>query len=169
MILANVASRDDGHSVPGAVRGAVARPPPLPPILLHESAHDEKTSWTELCFDTPQESDALIRWLRSALFVAVAVWGIVLAAADYRTGVLGGSFIHGPLLVFHEAGHFVFRLFGEWVMVLGGTLGQLVMPAVMLVALLCKTCDPFGAAVAFWLFGVSLLDIAPYVYDGPYP
>lgn len=104
-------------------------------------------------------------WLRAALIAAFAVWGIVLAFLDHRTGALGSSVIHGPLLIFHEAGHFVFRLGGEWMMVLGGTLGQLIMPALMMGALLCKNRDPFGAALAFWLFGVSLLDIAPYVYD----
>ena len=28
---------------------------------------------------------------------------------DYRDGEPGSSFIHAPLLVFHEAGHVIFR------------------------------------------------------------
>jgi hypothetical protein len=55
--------------------------------------------------------------------------------------------------------------FGEWLTVLGGTLGQLLMPAIMLFALLVKNRDPFGASVALWLLGVSLLDVAPYMFD----
>jgi len=59
----------------------------------------------------------------------------------------------------------VFRLFGQWIMVLGGTLGQLIMPAILGGALLFKNRDPFGASIGLWFFGVSLLDIAPYMYD----
>ena len=80
-------------------------------------------------------------------------------------GEIMGSFIHAPLLIFHEAGHVVFRLFGQWVAVLGGTLGQLLMPAILGGALLWKNRDPFGAAIGLWLFGVSVLDVAPYMYD----
>ena len=78
---------------------------------------------------------------------------------------MGTSFLHGPLLVFHEAGHVLFRLFGEWMMFLGGTLGQLLMPAIIVVAFLWKNRDPFGAAVGLWLLGASLLDVAPYMFD----
>jgi hypothetical protein len=71
--------------------------------------------------------------------------------------------------VFHEAGHVLFRLFGEWMMFLGGTLGQLLMPALIVAAFLWKNRDPFGAAVGLWLLGVSLLDVAPYMYDALEP
>ena len=43
------------------------------------------------------------------------------------------------------------------------------MPAIMAGALLIKNRDPFGAAVGLWLFGVSMLDIAPYIYDALHP
>jgi hypothetical protein len=49
--------------------------------------------------------------------------------------------------------------------VAGGTLGQLIMPAILCGALLVTHRDPFGAAIGLWLFGVSLLDVAPYLYD----
>jgi hypothetical protein len=88
---------------------------------------------------------------------------------DYRTGEMGESFLHRPILVFHEAGHIVFMPLGHWVMVLGGALGQLIMPAVLAGALLIKNRDPFGAAVGLWFLGVSVLDIAPYMYDALQP
>ena len=59
--------------------------------------------------------------------------------------------------------------FGHWVMVLGGTLGQLIMPAIMAGALLIQNRDPFGASAGLWLLGVSLLDVAPYAYDALQP
>ena len=107
--------------------------------------------------------------MRVAPLVAFALWGAPLAWIVYCEGEIMNSFIDGPLLVFHEAGHLVFRLFGEWVSVLGGTLGQLLMPAVLGVALLWKNRDPFGAAIGLWLFGVAMLDVAPYMYDALEP
>lgn len=118
-----------------------------------------------LLWHVPRQVDATAFKLRVALLVFFAAWGLRLSWMDYRVGELGGSFIHGPLLVFHEAGHVIFRPFGEWLTVLGGTLGQLLMPAILGGALLWKNRDPFGGAVGLWLFGVSLLDIAPYMYD----
>ena len=108
-------------------------------------------------------------WGRAALLALFAIWGCRLIWMDYRSGEIGSSFLHGPLLVFHEAAHVIFRLFGEFLTILGGTLGQLLMPAVLCGALLLKNRDPFGAAIGGWLLGVSLLDVAPYVYDALHP
>ncbi|MEI6732940.1 MAG: hypothetical protein WCK94_03165 [Comamonadaceae bacterium] len=113
--------------------------------------------------------DPITFWPRLALLTAFAVWGVVLIAQDYRTGEIGSSFLHRPLLIFHEAGHVVFRLLGQWMMVLGGSLGQLLMPAILGGALLLKNRDPFGASIGLWFFGVSLLDLAPYMYDALNP
>jgi hypothetical protein len=113
--------------------------------------------------------DPVVFWPRLALLAAFAFWGVVLIAQDYRTGEIGASFLHRPLLIFHEAGHVVFRLLGHWMMVMGGSLGQLLMPAILGGALLIKNRDAFGAAIGLWFFGVSLLDIAPYMYDALHP
>jgi hypothetical protein len=107
--------------------------------------------------------------LHLALWLGFLVWGLHLIGLDYRSGEIGGSFIHGPLLIFHEAGHVLFRPFGHFVSVLGGTLGQLLMPALISGAFLWKNRDPFGAAIGLWLFGVSLLDVAPYMFDALQP
>jgi len=117
----------------------------------------------------PERVDVTGWWLRVALLAGFLVWGVYLVTRDYRTGELGQSFIHGPLLVFHEAGHVLFMPLGEWMTVLGGTLGQLLMPALLAAALLLKNRDPFGAAIGLWLFGVSLLDVAPYMFDALHP
>ena len=34
-----------------------------------------------------------------------------------------------------------------------------------MIAFLWKNRDPFGAALGLWLLGVSLLDVAPYMFD----
>lgn len=130
---------------------------------------DSRNSIVDLLFHTPERIEPVAFWSRVALLVGFAIWGMVLIAQDYRTGEMGTSFIHRPLLIFHEAGHFVFRLFGEWIMVMGGTLGQLVMPSILAGALLIKNRDPFGASIGLWFVGVSMLDIAPYMYDALHP
>ncbi|MES2951024.1 MAG: zinc ribbon domain-containing protein [Pseudomonadota bacterium] len=138
-------------------------------VSTPEVADDERPSLRELLFHTPAHMDPITFWPRVAMLIGFAVWGCVLIAQDYRTGELGSSFIHRPLLIFHEAGHVVFMLLGHWMMVLGGSLGQLIMPAILGGALLIKNRDPFGASIGLWLLGVSLLDLAPYMYDSLHP
>ena len=122
-----------------------------------------------LLFHVPERVDPIVFWGRAFLLGLFALWGLRLIAMDYRTGELGESFLHGPLLIFHEAGHVIFSFFGEFVTIFGGTLAQLLLPAIMIGAFLWRNRDPFGAAIATWLFGVSLLDIAPYIYDALNP
>lgn len=119
----------------------------------------------DLLWHVSERVDATRWWLRAALLVGFAIWGLQLIALDHREGEIAASFLHAPLVVFHEAGHVIFGLFGEWLGVLGGTLGQLLMPALLGAALLLRNRDPFGAAIGLWFVGVSLLDVAPYMYD----
>src|ERR1043165_177575 len=86
-------------------------------------------------------------WCRAVLLALFAVWGLRLIVLDYETGEMMSSFLHGPLLVFHEAGHVIFGFLGEFIMVFGGSFAQLLMPAIMAGALLLKNRDPFGAAI----------------------
>jgi hypothetical protein len=148
--------------------GSVARPAPHVPD--DELAPPEgEPGWTALLTHVPDRVDAMRFWLRAVILAGLALWSWALIGMDYRTGEMGESFLHRPILVFHEAGHIVFMPLGHWVMVLGGALGQLIMPAVLAGALLIKNRDPFGAAVGLWFLGVSVLDIAPYMYDALQP
>jgi hypothetical protein len=129
----------------------------------------DEPGWTALLTHIPDRVDSLQFWARVLLLVGLVIWSWSLIGMDYRSGEMGESFLHRPLLVFHEAGHVIFMLLGHWVMVLGGTLGQLIMPGVLAGALLVKNRDPYGAAVGLWFFGVSLMDVAPYMYDALQP
>ena len=137
--------------------------------MLEEAISERASGVWALLTHVPERVDAIRFWGRVALFAFFAIWGLYLISLDHRTGDIGASFIHRPLLIFHEAGHVIFRLFGEWMMVAGGTLMQLIMPLVLGGALLLKNRDPFGASIGLWLFGVSILDVAPYVYDAKVP
>ena len=149
----------------GVILARVGTAPPRRELAAEPQSAGERQGLGAWLWQVPDQVDATAFKVRVALLAIFALWGLRLCWLDYRDGEIMQSFIHLPLLIFHEAGHVVFHLFGEWVGVLGGTLGQLVMPAILCAALLWKNRDPFGAAIGLWLVGVSVLDVAPYMYD----
>jgi hypothetical protein len=74
------------------------------------------------------------------------------------------GFMHGSLLVFHEAGHVLFMPFGEFVMVLGGSLFQLMVPGFFIGYFLWRR-DVFAACFAGLYLAASLADVAVYIAD----
>lgn len=74
--------------------------------------------------------------------------------------------VHNVNLVFHEAGHILFGLFGNnTLMVLGGSLNQLLIPFIVFAAFFYKR-DRAGAAFALlWFFG-NFIDVSIYMADG---
>jgi hypothetical protein len=113
----------------------------------------------------PEVSKA--NWIaRAATFAVFLLWTLwIWRDSDIRAGESGSHFLHMILLPFHEAGHVIFRWFGQFIMTLGGTLGQHLMPIVLGGALLIRRRDPFGAAIFFWLLGFSVIDMSVYMYD----
>ncbi len=101
---------------------------------------------------------------RAALYLVLLIWGGRLMTSSIQSNYVGESFLHLINLPFHEAGHVIFSLFGRFLQYLGGTLGQWLVPFIVLCAFLAKG-NPFGAAVGLWWLGESFLDIAPYMDD----
>ena len=83
--------------------------------------------------------------------------------APFGSHVLG--FIHMIDLVFHEAGHVIFGFFGRFVAVLGGSLNQVLIPAVCTGYFLRQKQQAAAAVTLFWT-GESVVDVAIYVADG---
>ena len=81
-----------------------------------------------------------------ALAVGLTIWTISLLRTPLPQR--GGSFIHLINLVFHEAGHIVFAPFGPFMMTLGGSLFQVIIPLVCAWAFWFQQDDRFGAAVS---------------------
>lgn len=158
LILAKFAVR-----IPRRARGAEEEP--FEADGTAERLHQWRRQLLEAARHVPAQVEPGVFGARVALLAVFALWGLRLILLDYRQGEMNASFLHGPLLVFHEAGHVIFRLLGEFMMVAGGTL----LPAVLAGAMLVKNRDPFGAAIGTWLLGVILLDVAPYVYDALHP
>ncbi|WHZ16925.1 MAG: hypothetical protein OJF52_003776 [Nitrospira sp.] len=102
---------------------------------------------------------------RVLVFVLLALWGWRFVTTPLDTNYTGESFLHLINLPFHEAGHLLFMPFGRFMTILGGSLGQILMPLVCLAAFLFKTRDPFGGSVALWWTAENFMDIAPYIND----
>ena len=102
---------------------------------------------------------------RIIIALIILIWGCKFILTPMATNYAGNSLLHFVNLPFHEAGHIFFRLFGRWIMSLGGTLGQLLIPIICLLTFLIKYKNPFGASVALWWLAESFMDIAPYIND----
>ena len=142
---------------------------PILPEAADESFTSEEENHIAILFQPLEKMDAMTFYGRSVVLVLLAIWSWFLFGYDYRTGEMGSSFMHNIVLPIHEAGHVLFRPFGEFMMVLGGSLFQLVFPLGIGVAFILKNRDNFGAAICLWWASVSLVDLSPYIYDALHP
>lgn len=106
-------------------------------------------------------------WGRAVVYISVLVWGWSFIRMDFVNNPfeIGNSNMHLVNLVFHEAGHIVFMPLGWFMTILGGTLGQLLMPVIVMVAFLWKNHNTFAAGIGLWWLGQSFMDCAPYIDD----
>jgi hypothetical protein len=115
-------------------------------------------------FQVEPEQERLVVLGRGILFLGLVIWTIRLLRLPMEGEALMESILHLVNLPFHEAGHVVFSPFGHFLHVLGGTLGQLLVPGIVAGAFLAKG-DAFGASVGAWWLGQNFLDCAPYIND----
>jgi hypothetical protein len=122
-------------------------------------------SWEEYVFALPGSPTRAGLALRGCGLLLLALWTMAFLRHGVNGAYLGSSFMHLVHIPFHEAGHVLLSPFGRFVMVLGGSLFQVAIPIACGAVLLLKTRDAFGAAVASWWAGQSLMDLAPYIAD----
>jgi hypothetical protein len=72
--------------------------------------------------------------------------------------------IDGVNLVIHEAGHLIFSPFGEFMMIAGGSLFQIIMPALFVGYFWYHGKYYSAALVLFWI-GQSILNVSVYAGD----
>ena len=84
---------------------------------------------------------------------------------EQRPGDLLFFFIHGVHTVFHEAGHWIFAPLGEFMMVFGGSLNQVLIPAICAATFFWQGRFGSGAFTVFWV-GQAIADVAVYAADG---
>jgi len=100
-----------------------------------------------------------INYLKAGFTALLAVYGIVLAG-----DVTAHRFLDRVDLIAHEAGHMLFSWFGEFLMVIGGTLGQLLVPAGITAYFYLRRELYSSSATLFWV-GQNLFNISVYVKD----
>jgi hypothetical protein len=103
-------------------------------------------------------SRAELRW-RTLLTIVLAMygWWCLRTPADYR-------WLDSLDLAIHETGHLIFGLDGETLALLGGTLMQLLVPLVFVIAL-WRHQDRHGATVPLWWLGQNCWNISVYIKD----
>jgi len=123
--------------------------------------------WGTLTY-VPENVDASSFWGRCGLLGIFIVWGgsFMIHGVDWE--YIGGSFMHNINLAFHEFGHVLFMPFGHFMMILGGSLFQIMMPLIALFSFSLQMRDNFAAAIMLWWTGQSFIDVAPYIADAKY-
>ncbi len=92
-----------------------------------------------------------------------ALVGIILIA-ELRSPPGWVPLLDGANLLFHEAGHPIFGIFGETMGLYGGTLGQLAFPLVVIVEFWRQRATLSFAVGGLWLFE-NFFNIARYAAD----
>ena len=117
----------------------------------------------------PEEADPW-RFRANAALLALAVFfGWRYYFMDLADWEMAGTFLHVAMTPFHEFGHLLFRPFGEFMTLLGGSLTQILMPLAFGALFALKNRDNFAASLMLWWSGTQFLDVAPYVYDAKQP
>jgi hypothetical protein len=95
-------------------------------------------------------------WIGSLLLLPVMIY--------FTLNIGNFLFIDYLNLLIHEGGHGVFKIFGEFIYTLGGTLMQIIIPSMFIVFYFVKKTK-FGAqAFLVWL-GQNLFNISVYAAD----
>jgi len=97
----------------------------------------------------------IIKITASILAVPYVIW--LIFAYQYH-------FIDGANLVFHEAGHMIFLIFGRTIHFLGGTIGQLAFPTICCIGFY-QSKQKFEFGVCGLWFGENIMNIAWYMGD----
>jgi hypothetical protein len=93
-------------------------------------------------------------------------WCILARGLTYQrwpgSAILG--IVDGANFFFHEGGHFIFMVFGEFMTILGGSLNQVLIPAIC-TAQFFRQRQYAAAAIGLFWTGESLTGVAMYAAD----
>ncbi len=116
----------------------------------------------------PERIDAGAFWARVACLIAFAIWGGYFITGGVDWEKIGSSFMHLINLPFHEFGHILFMPFGEFMMILGGSLFQVLLPLALTCVFVFIQRDTFAGSITLWWCGQSFIDVSPYIADAEY-
>ena len=136
----------------------------IPCKKVTASYESDEFSLKGLLFSVEEKVNPFYFGGRAFVFLIVLIWGFKFIFHSVESNYAGESFMHNISLPFHEAGHLIFAIFGDFMGVLGGTLLQIIIPLVCLGAFL-RRADTFSASIALWWAGQNFIDAAPYIND----
>jgi hypothetical protein len=113
----------------------------------------------------PEQVDPVVFYGACAAYALFLLWGLWFIVQPYNSMAVEESFLHRANLPFHEFGHVLFRPFGEWLMFLGGSLFQCLLPLLLAGYFVFGQRQPFSASVCLWWAGQNFIDVAPYIAD----
>ncbi len=105
-----------------------------------------------------------LSWGRIIFYFLLAYYSLQFFTFGINTEVMN-AFIHGPNLIFHEAGHVLFMPFGEFLTILWGSFFQVFLPLFLTYVFLIREDNLFAASVTLWWTWQNLTDIALYISD----
>jgi hypothetical protein len=109
-------------------------------------------------------SPAVLARAVGLLLMLVLGWKLTARGLTMESGGLL-FFIRLVDLVFHEAGHVIFGLFGSFIGALGGSLNQVLIPAVCAIHFFRQKQVAAASVAGFWM-GENVIGVAIYVADG---
>lgn len=120
------------------------------------------------CLYVPENIGKETFYARILLLCAFAAWGFYFISAGVDWEKIGGSFMHNINLPFHEFGHILFMPLGNFMMILGGSLFQVLLPFALTLVFVLKQKDTFAGSITLWWCGQSFIDVSPYIADAQY-
>jgi hypothetical protein len=96
--------------------------------------------------------------------IVVLLMAVFFARYFLTPGIVINSWLHGFVLVLHEAGHMLMMFFGEFFAILGGAFWQLALPIAFALYFLF-TRQMWSASLILFLVAFSFVDASIYVED----
>ena len=113
----------------------------------------------------PESIDPLVFYGGCIAWAGTVLWGLWFIFQPWNSRAVGSSFLHRCNLPFHEFGHILFAPFGRWMMFLGGSLFQCLLPLMLCGYFLLRQRQPFSASICLWWCAQNFIDVAPYIGD----
>ena len=127
-------------------------------------------AWLTELLETPAEGREVRAVAGGALWLLAAWYAWQFLRFDISDPESAPApFLHAAILPFHEFGHILFRAFGEFMHVAGGSLMQFLMPLGFGVYFVHWRHDNLAGWLMLWWEGTQWVDLAPYCYDAKKP
>lgn len=143
--------------------------------FLHEQQESRLKEVGSTAIFLSRLEDTTVRYLPAifkGLALAIMTWWLWFLAFHYIVFAPGYDppwftiIVHAINTIFHEAGHFFFKIFGRTMYILGGSVFQVLFPLGVTVFVWFKWRE-YAVYPLYWT-GWNLIDVAIYIYDAPF-